>query len=184
MRFRFQASTNAFPCNARFACEPTHSPRIPLAITSVWFVTSSLTSTTATLRSHSTSALPRYTPVSPCASTQVQPLKIVQHTSVFPFHFFSDVAELLLDQGADIAAINGRGDTALHLAAAGGFARVTVILLARGAAVDAVSTMDGDTPLHRAAAAGHTEVVRLLVGQGLMSLPRMHRENRLGSLRI
>ncbi len=43
---------------------------------------------------------------------------------------------------------------------------MTVILLARGAAVDPVSTMDGDTPLHRAAAAGHTEVVRLLVTAG------------------
>ncbi len=78
----------------------------------------------------------------------------------------AEVAELLLDQGADISATNGRGDTALHLAAAGGFARVTVILLARGAAVDPVSTMDGDTPLHRAALGGHTEVVRLLVAAG------------------
>ena len=78
----------------------------------------------------------------------------------------ADVAELLLDQGADIACTNGRGDTALHMAAAGGFPRATVILLARGAAVDCISTADGDTPLHRAAAAGHAEVVRLLVAAG------------------
>lgn len=78
----------------------------------------------------------------------------------------AEVAELLLDQGADISSTNGQGDTALHLAAAGGFARVTAILLARGAAVDPVSVIDGDTPLHRAAAGGHAEVVRLLVAAG------------------
>jgi ankyrin repeat protein len=98
--------------------------------------------------------------------------KITFHVGVSALHAclslreHADVAELLLDQGADISATNGRGDTALHLAAAGGFVRVTVILLARGAAVDPMSTIDGETPLHRAAAAGHTEVVRLLVAAG------------------
>jgi ankyrin repeat protein len=94
------------------------------------------------------------------------------HVGVTPLHAclslreHAEVAELLLDQGADICATNGRGDTALHVAATAGFARVAAILLARGAAVEAVCPGDGDTPLHRAAAAGHAEVVRLLVAAG------------------
>lgn len=59
---------------------------------------------------------------------------------------------------------NRAGDTALHLAAAGGFAVIADVLLRHGANVNAQNAK-GETPLARAAAAGHEAVVALLLNQ-------------------
>lgn len=53
---------------------------------------------------------------------------------------------LLLDAGVDVNAVNGTGDTALHLAAAGGLTDVIQLLAERGAALD-LTNKAGLTPL-------------------------------------
>ncbi|MBU0515627.1 MAG: ankyrin repeat domain-containing protein [Proteobacteria bacterium] len=57
------------------------------------------------------------------------------------------------------------GETALHLAAQYGRARIARLLLGRGARVD-LRDHTGWTPLHWAAAGGHLAVAELLVGRG------------------
>lgn len=57
------------------------------------------------------------------------------------------------------------GYTPLHWAAAFGQFNAVLLLLNKGANIDAVGRFD-ETPLHLAADGGHHEVVRLLVGHG------------------
>ena len=57
------------------------------------------------------------------------------------------------------------GETALHLAAQYGRARIAWLLLNRGARVD-LRDHSGWTPLHWAAAGGYLAVAELLVGRG------------------
>jgi ankyrin repeat protein len=72
---------------------------------------------------------------------------------------------LLLDGGADVNAINGAGDTALHAAAAAGMTGLIQLLADRGARVD-VTNKAGQTPLDmtlpRGRSAGHKEAEALL----------------------
>lgn len=58
----------------------------------------------------------------------------------------TDVADYLLDRGADIGAQNGNGQTGLHLAAIGGWRDTVQRLLARGAPIE-VENEWGGTPL-------------------------------------
>ena len=92
------------------------------------------------------------------------------------------VALLLLQHGADIEAIDGKGESPLHLAARWGrFAVAKTILQSqeptpagypptesfiwRKAYVNA-QDRDGDTPLHLAARWGHEDIVKLLMDEG------------------
>src|SRR6266576_2911146 len=55
--------------------------------------------------------------------------------------------------------------TLLYIAAANGLAKVTELLIKKGANVSAVH-QNGTTPLHFAAAEGHTEIVKALIEKG------------------
>lgn len=66
------------------------------------------------------------------------------------------------------SAVNARdkeGRTPLHLAAAGGNAKVATVLLEKGADVNSRAP-DDFTPLHYAAAGGHVAVAELLLAAG------------------
>jgi len=69
----------------------------------------------------------------------------------------------LVDRGADVNAAQGDGMTALHWAAERGQAEAATLLLARGAAVGAVTRIGRYTPLHLAARGGHAAVVAALL---------------------
>ena len=78
--------------------------------------------------------------------------------------YHNDLAavEHRLAAGADLAAVDGKGWSALHVAASRGFAAMTKLLLRRGASVDA-RTRYGGTPLHLATGA---ECCRMLALAG------------------
>lgn len=77
-----------------------------------------------------------------------------------------DVAELLLERGADPRARDYYGRTPLHYAARGDHPRHAGLLLAKGAEVNARND-EGRTPLHEAAERSlDPEVVRLLLAAG------------------
>jgi cytohesin len=85
-----------------------------------------------------------------------------------PGEFFDEnhlaIAELLVDAGADYAARDPLGRTALHCAARAEV-RATELLLRAGANPN-TSADDGTTPLHEAATCGNLSVVRALIDAG------------------
>ena len=94
----------------------------------------------------------------------------VERLNVFEAAAFGDLDRLseLLGEDPDLLeAMSGDGFTALHLAAFFGQEDAVRLLLARGAAFDAVGTgwMQG-TALHSAAAAAQPAIVRLLLEAG------------------
>ena len=74
---------------------------------------------------------------------------------------YADVAQLLLDNGANINTANTAGNTALHYAASNGYADVAQLLLAKGANINAANTA-GNTALHSAIKNRHKNVERLI----------------------
>lgn len=82
------------------------------------------------------------------------------HTAASP-----QAAALLLDHGAEIAAADRAGRTALHFAASRGDVGTMTFLLSRGADKETVSRI-GETPLHWAASAGHCATVQTLLDHG------------------
>lgn len=86
---------------------------------------------------------------------------------------FTNIAAMLLDQGADVhatASITGcENTTALHFACQHGHADIVRLLLNAGASTDAqmiVRGINGVTPLHLAVEAGHMEVMDMLIEAG------------------
>jgi len=76
-----------------------------------------------------------------------------------------NVAEFLLDHGANVNGADGLEQTPLHAAADNGSDAVAKLLIDRGAAIDARDFL-GATPLHYAALRGHRSLVRLLIARG------------------
>jgi sirohydrochlorin ferrochelatase len=76
-----------------------------------------------------------------------------------------DIAQLLIDRGADVSAARKDGWTPLHLASRGGHEAVAQLLFDRGADVSAADE-DGETPLHFASSGGYEAVARLLIDRG------------------
>ena len=86
-----------------------------------------------------------------------------------PLHWAAtkEIAELLIAEGADVMAKDGRGGTPLHQAAWNGHKEVAELLIANGADVNAQIVMyDWTIPLHYAAHQGHKEIVELFIAKG------------------
>ena len=75
------------------------------------------------------------------------------------------VTSILIEHGANVAAIDVYQQTPLHLAAKSGHSTVTSILIGHGAKTTDIDRNER-TPLHLAAKYGHTAVVSTLVKQG------------------
>ena len=84
-----------------------------------------------------------------------------------------DVALLLINQGADIEAVDPQGKTALHLAAEAGDNYIIKLLLSHNADVNARTRL-GDTPLNLAISRGNSAVTDLLLAAGAnVNLPNI-----------
>ncbi|HEY3333491.1 MAG TPA: ankyrin repeat domain-containing protein [Capsulimonadaceae bacterium] len=77
----------------------------------------------------------------------------------------TDIAEFLLNNGAEIEATDGGWHTALAGAAASGHLKMVVLLINRGADVNG-KHIHQDSPLHRASYSGHFEVAKFLLAKG------------------
>ena len=81
-----------------------------------------------------------------------------------------DVAQWLLDIGADASAQERNHRTPLHLAVANGRLEIVRILLGHGADVNGVAATHqstyNNTPLHEACSGVHIDIVRLLIEHG------------------
>lgn len=71
----------------------------------------------------------------------------------------------LIEDGADMEAVDNRAQTALHYAAKGGHGQVVQLLLDNGADIEAKGRNDW-AAIHHAAGEGHGQVVRLLLENG------------------
>jgi ankyrin repeat protein len=85
------------------------------------------------------------------------------HVAAENGHF--QIAELLLDRGADLEAIDVDGDTPLMCAAIGGHSEIYKMLLSRGADADILNINENGV-LHYAAMGGSVEIVNLMLDSG------------------
>jgi ankyrin repeat protein len=77
----------------------------------------------------------------------------------------TEIVSILLEQGADLNAAEGRDGNSLQIAAAAGHPEIVGILLEKGANVNAAGAFYGSS-LQVAAAGGHTEIVHILLEKG------------------
>ncbi|KAK1297425.1 hypothetical protein QJS10_CPB15g01343 [Acorus calamus] len=77
----------------------------------------------------------------------------------------TEVAEILLNKGANVNLANGGGRTALHYAASKGWLKMAEILISHGAKLNKKDKV-GCTPLHRAASTGSRELCEFLIEEG------------------
>ena len=75
------------------------------------------------------------------------------------------VARLLIQEGADVASVDRRGNSALHVASLHGRHDVVRLLVRNGADADQIRP-EGGTPLVIASREGHSDVVTALAGLG------------------
>ena len=101
-----------------------------------------------------------------------------------------DIAQWLLDIGADANAQDDSRGTPLYFAAINGHLRLVWILLGRGADVNAAAT-DNYTLLHKASSGGHISTVRLLIEHGAdvhardkTQLTPLHYAQNAGTMRL
>lgn len=77
----------------------------------------------------------------------------------------SEVAQILMEGGADIAATTARGNQPLHAASQNGHLGIVQMLLARKAPTD-MQNQDGSTPLHLAVRQKRLKVIKELLRNG------------------
>lgn len=82
------------------------------------------------------------------------------------WHGSSGLVRVLLERGADTAAVNASGFTALHVGAMRGDPGPMGLLLEAGADIEKVEPSTGTAPLHMAAQMGHYAVIDVLVSAG------------------
>jgi ankyrin repeat protein len=82
-------------------------------------------------------------------------------------HGHADAVALVLDDGANVNAINTAGMTALHLAAKQGFTDVVKVLLSHKPALN-IKDSRGWTPLDWAEKSHHDEIASLLAKNGTL----------------
>jgi ankyrin repeat protein len=73
-----------------------------------------------------------------------------------------DLAQLLIDYGADVTASDKGGSTLLHRASRNGHVRLARLLVEHGADATAQDN-DGSTPLHQASRRGSVDLARSLL---------------------
>jgi hypothetical protein len=83
---------------------------------------------------------------------------------------YKEIANLLIEAGSDVNAINDAQETCLHEAARTGYADVVELLLEKEANPDLARLHDGSTPLHLAAERGHVDAVKALVRLAFVSV--------------
>ena len=77
------------------------------------------------------------------------------------------VVRTLINMGAEVNTLSGKGDTAMHRAAANGHMVIVKLLLDHGAKIDSQkSDIPGFTPLHAAIQDGNYNTVQLLIQKG------------------
>ena len=87
----------------------------------------------------------------------------------YPLHLggHTHIAELILDQGSSIEALNNDGNSPLHLATRGGHTDTVELLLNKGASIEGMGKdKNTGTPLHLFAHSGNTVMVELLLKKG------------------
>lgn len=92
-----------------------------------------------------------------------QDIIVAASSSKGPRHY-SEVAELLVANGAQVNALNSSGTTPLYQASLGGNAELVKVLLKKGA--DLSIRCESDSPLIAAALMGHKDVVVALLEAG------------------
>lgn len=99
-----------------------------------------------------------------------------------PLHYAAkgihSLCALLLDRGAAIDAVNGRGETALHLACMYDRLGVCTLLLDKGAA-QTETAVERQTPLHLAADVNNADMCKLLLRRGAEHLRNARGETPL-----
>lgn len=112
-------------------------------------------------------------------SGEVRGAKIGMWPALFVavFNNSPQMAEALIQKGADAGERDITGETALHRAALLGFDAVAEALLKNGAPIDTLNKL-GFTPLMLAALSGYKEVVKLLLEYGTdLSVPDADGDN-------
>jgi ankyrin repeat protein len=77
-----------------------------------------------------------------------------------------ELIEILVEYGADVDAVDKRGEAPLHYATRCGNEDTSWFLLVNGATVDTDPVCRERTPLHVAAACGHAELASMLLKEG------------------